>query len=125
MKMAEDKRLISLEGSHPLWSWVCLHAVWLINRFSANRALQATPFELATGRRYAGKVVCFREYVMLLQRQPGVKQGPQWLPGIWVARPMRRICAWRSSDEGQGSSTNQRTMEVKAKPYRNLIRGDQ
>ena len=86
MKMAEDKCLISLEGSHALWSWVYLHAAWLINRFSANRALKATPFELATGRRYAGKVVCFGEYVMLLQRQPGVKQGPQWLPGIWVGK---------------------------------------
>ena len=82
MKMAEDRCLISLEGSHPLWSWVYLHAAWLINRFAARRALQATPFELATGRRYAGKVVCFGEYVMVLQRQAGVKQGPQWLPGI-------------------------------------------
>ena len=32
MHMAEDKCLISLEGSHPLWSWVYLHAAWLINR---------------------------------------------------------------------------------------------
>ena len=129
MMMAEDKCLISLEGGHALWSWVYLHAAWLINRFSANRALQATPFELATGRRYAGKVVCFGEHVMVLQRQPGVKQGPQWLPGIWVGKTneedLRLVV---SGDHVMRGKAIRRTSEpwrsvylfmVKAKPYRN------
>ena len=42
--------------------------------------------ELAYGRRYVGKVVCFGEYVMVLSQQPGLKQGPQWIPGIWVGK---------------------------------------
>ena len=129
MHMAEEKCLISLDGSHPLWSWVYLHSAWLINRFAAHRALQATPFELATGRRYAGKVVCFGEYVMVLQRQPGVKQGPQWLPGIWVGKTNEEdLHLVVSGDRVMRGKAIRRTGEpwrsvylfmVKVKPFRN------
>ena len=91
MDMAEDKCCLHLEGSHPLWYWAYLHAAWLLNRFGAHSALDSTPFEMAYGRRYCGKLVCFGEYVLLLHRQPGMKQGPQWIPGIWVGR---MICIW-------------------------------
>ena len=86
MEMAESKCMLHLEGSHAMWYWSYLHAAWILNRFGVHSALSATPFELAYGRRYMGKVVCFGEYVLLLHRQPGMKQGPQWLPGIWVGK---------------------------------------
>ena len=86
MEMAESKCMLHLDGSHAMWYWSYLHAAWILNRFGIHSALSSTPFELAYGRRYMGKVVCFGEYVLLLHRQPGMKQGPQWLPGIWVGK---------------------------------------
>ena len=86
VKMAEDRCLIFLPGDHALWSWAYVHAAWVINRFSSHRATQMAPFELAYGRRYVGKVVCFGEYVMVLSRRPGLKQGPHRIPGIWVGK---------------------------------------
>ena len=86
MEMLQDKCKLNLASEHPLWQWSYLHAAWLLNRFGAHRAIQAAPFELAFGRRYTGKVVCFGEFVMVLNKQPGAKQGPQWLPGVWVGK---------------------------------------
>lgn len=69
-----------------MWYWSYPHAAWILNRFGIHNALSSTPFELAYGRRYMEKVVCFGEYVLPLHRQPRMKQGPQRLPGIWVGK---------------------------------------
>ena len=84
MEMLQHKCKLNLASEHPLWQWAYIHAAWLLNRFGAHRAIQAAPFEIAFGRRYIGKVVCFGEFVMVLNKQPGAKQGPQGLPGVWV-----------------------------------------
>lgn len=42
---------------HPLFSWVCVHAAWLLNRFQ--RAVKSSPFALVNGRRYSGRLVGF------------------------------------------------------------------
>ena len=127
--MAEDRCLISLPGDHALWSWAYVHAAWVINRFSSHRATQMAPFELAYGRRCVGKVVCFGEYVMVLSRQPGLKQGPQWIPGIWVGKTeeddLRMVVA--SSGLVRGKAVRRTgqpwrsvySFMVKEKPYRN------
>ena len=86
MEMLQHKCKLNLSSEHRLWQWAYLHAAWLLNRFGAHRAIEAAPFETALGRRYIGKVVCFDEFVMVLDKQPVAKQGPQWLPGVWVGK---------------------------------------
>lgn len=76
MEMAEPRCLLHLDGNHSLWYWAYLHGARILNRFGVRSALSSNPFEIAFGRRYIGKAVCFGEYVLLLHRQPGIKQGP-------------------------------------------------
>jgi hypothetical protein len=85
--MAEEKCGLRLHGDHPLISWSYIHAAWTLNRFSSPSATKISPFELVYGRRYAGKIAAFGEVVMVLHRRgPNVKQGPQWVPGVWVGK---------------------------------------
>ena len=69
------------------------------------------------------------EYVMVLSRQPGLKQGPQWIPGIWVGKTeeddLRMVVA--SSGLVRGKAVRRTgqpwrsvySFMVKEKPYRN------
>ena len=86
IEMAEQKCQLKLPGDHALIEWSYLHGAWILNRFSVHSTTKMTPFELVHGRRYAGKVVCFGEVVMVLYRKVGCKQGPQWFPGVWVGK---------------------------------------
>ena len=57
------------------------------NRFHCRSAIKVNAFELVNGRRYSGKVAVFGEVVMLPYRKGlNVKQGPQWVPGIWLGK---------------------------------------
>ena len=85
--MAEVRCELRLPADHPvhLWSYLC--STWTLNRFHCPVSTQISPFELVNGRRYAGKVACFGEAVMVLHRRGlNVKQGPQWVPGIWLGK---------------------------------------
>ena len=85
--MAESKCELRLPADHALHLWSYNHAVWLINRFHCHSTTKVNAFELANGRRYSGKVAVFGEVVMLLHRRGlNVKQGPQWVPGIWLGK---------------------------------------
>ena len=85
--MAESKCELRLPADHALHLWSYNHAVWLINCFHCHSTTKVNAFELANGRRYSGKVAVFGEVVMLLHRRElNVKQGPQWVPGIWLGK---------------------------------------
>ena len=86
VEMAEKRCLIKLPSDHAVVEWSYLHAAWILNRFATHSTTKVTPFELVNGRRYAGKLVCFGEVVMVLHRRVGCKQGPQWRPGVWVGK---------------------------------------
>eukprot|EP00435_Cladocopium_sp_Y103_P042256 s218_g11.t1 len=81
--MAEQKCELRLPGSHALVPWSYIHAAWFHN----HSTIKTSPFQLAFGRSYAGRVACFGETVMVLHRR-GVncKAGPQWVPGIWLGK---------------------------------------
>lgn len=87
MHMAEDKCRLRLSADHALLPWSYIHAAWTLNRFATHTTTKMAPFELVFGRRYSGKVACFGEVVMVLHRR-GVncKQGPQWVPGVWLGK---------------------------------------
>ena len=81
---AEQKCLVKLEPQHPLVAWSYLHAAWLLNRF--HQCGQCTAFEAAFGRKYNGKITTFGEFVQVYNRPLNCKQGPLWVPGIWVGK---------------------------------------
>ena len=87
LNMAEEKCLVRIDSDHALVPWSYMHAAWCLNRFATHSTTKMSPFELVFGRRYAGKVACFGEVVMVLHRRgPNVKQGPQWVPGVWLGK---------------------------------------
>ena len=86
MEQVEDKCGVRLPADHPLRSWSFLHAAWLLNRFATHSTTRATPFEIANGRAYNGKIAYFGEFVHLLYRKTGVKMGPAWVPGLWLGK---------------------------------------
>ena len=87
VNMAEVRCELRLPADHPVHLWSYLYSTWTLNRFHCPAATQISPFELVNGRRYAGKVACFGEAVMVLHRRGlNVKQGPQWVPGIWLGK---------------------------------------
>ena len=87
VNMAEVRCELRLPSDHPVHLWSYLYSTWTLNRFHCPAATQISPFELVNGRRYAGKVACFGEAVMVLHRRGlNVKQGPQWVPGIWLGK---------------------------------------
>ena len=87
VNMAEERCELRLPAEHPVHLWGYLHATWTLNRFHCPSSTQISPFELMNGRRYAGKVACFGESVMVLHRRGlNVKQGPQWIPGVWLGK---------------------------------------
>ena len=85
--MAEDKYRISLAGEHATMPWSHTHGAWVLNRYSCPSATKIAPFEFVNGRRYCGKAACFGEVVMVLHRRGlRCKQGPQWIPGVWLGK---------------------------------------
>ena len=82
---AEQRCLVKLEAKHPLVAWSYLHAAWLLNRYHQSSG-QATAFEAAYGRKYNGKITSFGEFVQVYHRPLNCKQGPIWVPGIWVGK---------------------------------------
>ena len=86
MEQAEDSCGVRLPPEHALRAWSFLHAAWLLNRFASHTTTRSTPFQLANGRPYNGKIACFGEFVHLLYRRTGVKMGPVWIPGIWLVK---------------------------------------
>ena len=87
LHMAEEKCRLRLPFDHALVPWSYVHAAWVLNRFAVHSATKISPFELVHGRRYCGKVACFGEVVMLLHRRGlTCKQGPQWVPGVWLGK---------------------------------------
>eukprot|EP00435_Cladocopium_sp_Y103_P000040 s2725_g1.t1 len=87
LHMAEQKCELRLPGTHALVPWSYIHAAWLLNRFHNHSTIKTSPFQLAFGRSYAGRVACFGETVMVLHRRGlNCKAGPQWVPGIWLGK---------------------------------------
>ena len=64
-----------------------VHGAWLLNRFHNHSTTKTSAFELVHGRKYARKIASFGEVVLVLHRQgPHTKAGPQWVPGVWLAK---------------------------------------
>ena len=79
---------IQLPSSHVLFSWAYGHAAWLYNRYNVGPNKQ-TPFEVATGRPYKGRLATFGSAVYgqplphTLQQRKGL---PAWRKGIFVGK---------------------------------------
>jgi len=59
MHRVQQKLSVEFDTNSGLWSWAFRHAAWLLNRFSVVHG--TTPFELAYGKVYKGRLVEFGE----------------------------------------------------------------
>ena len=75
-----DSKVSSLS---PVHSWAWRHASFLQQRFSRSQGV--SPFELALGRPYLSKLVCFGETVFGRVRSK-VKGQPRWCKGVWLGK---------------------------------------
>ena len=74
---------------HPLYGWALVHSAWLHNRFVVSQRLdQRTPYEMATGRYYSGKVCQFGE-IVLAYLKSSRKGEAKWKRGTWLSKTMQ------------------------------------
>ena len=67
----------------PLHAWCWRHASWLQTRYS--RTGSASPFEVITGRPYAGKIVNFSE-VVYARVKSTLKGKARWIKMMWLGK---------------------------------------
>ena len=71
--------------THPLASWSMVHAGWLMNRYVCRGGM--TPFEVANGRPYVGKICEFAEPILAyVYTKPGPKGGARWEEAIFLGK---------------------------------------
>ena len=90
MKLALEKRLrTAIPVSHPVFSWLLLHAGETLNRFQVDRAGK-TAYERWKGKKYHGLVLEFGAKCHF--RHPTQRSGdmrPRWSTGIWLGKTRR------------------------------------
>ena len=83
----EERLGLEVFVNHPLVSWSFTHSAWLMNRFITYGNL--TPFEVASGRPYQGKLCDFAEPVLAwVYIAPGPKGGSRWEDGIFLGKSL-------------------------------------
>ena len=81
----EQKTGFKVKSSHPLYQWCFVHGAFLYTRFHVQPSGQ-TPFELALGRGYTGKLCAFGSAVYA-QIVPFKKsKGESWEKYIFLGR---------------------------------------
>ena len=89
---AEEQGRVAIFGSNHLFPWSFKHAAWLLNRYRVpDGGGNSTPFELAYGHAYRGKLALFGESVMF-KRAVKYKANDHFLRGVWVGKH-----AWNDS----------------------------
>ena len=82
----EDKAMFAILGSNHLYSWSFRHAAWLLNRYRVPDGTgNKTPFELANGHEYHGKLALFGEQVMF-KRPVKNKASDIFVKGVWAGK---------------------------------------
>ena len=82
----EDKAMFEILGSNHLYPWSFRHAAWLLNRYRVPDGTgNKTPFELANGHEYRGKLALFGEQVMF-KRHVKNKASDIFVKGVWAGK---------------------------------------
>ena len=76
---------VTLEQNHPIHGWAARHAAWLLCRYQMHSTTKATPFQLAFGRPYRGKICSFGSIVYALDPKVG-KYKQAWRKGDWLGK---------------------------------------
>ena len=81
-----DRVGLELTADHPIFAWAYRHSAWLLNRYAVT-AEGRTPFEIAYGHPYTGKIAPFGSTVFG-QALPmsKVKGLPPWTKAIYLGR---------------------------------------
>ncbi len=83
----EEHLGLEVPVNHPMVSWSLTHSAWLMNRFVTYGNL--TPFEVASGRPYQGKICEYGEPVLAwVYIAPGPKGGSRWEDGIFLGKTL-------------------------------------